>query len=653
MDYRLTKWGSFSLELSKILRFWAFGALFFSLYRLVFILFFRNQIKGDIHLADYLSVFFTGFRFDAMVVSYFVILPFALLLTLSCFNYFSVIKFVRELCESLFVCLGTILCMVHMNYYMEFKNTFDNNLFMGLFEEDKGTLLQMIWEYKSPFINLSLLVILLFVGFQFFKISSRKDSQLVFLFNRIHRKRYRSLLVVLSIYCMVAGLRGTMAKNILRVWSSAVTTDIFLNKAVLNPFKSFEIAYKDYKESYKLEGHNPYLDEAVADLLPYDKVDECITHEADTEHIEKPKQIFLVIMESYDAWSLLDKYRPFHVSDQLCRLADNGTTFMNFLPSHNSTIIAYSSIVSGVPHVGVNLSQVHKKENHCISSIYNHFMELGYTTNFFYGGYLSWQKIDDFSDYLGCDNAYSAANMGQDFKEGCWGVEDEDLFQYVVDTIDPEEYSLNVILTGSFHPPFSVDVYSKGFPYHTVEDLPQEVRGYFGDTMSIYELGHRWYGDYAIGKFMDWAEKKYPEALYAFTGDHYARNFINDSPNLYERSAVPFILYGKNIPAQNLDTPGSHIDIMPTLVELVAPEGFKYHSFGSSMFEKDKYFGVAYDKFITSKSLFHQIDRSSFEKIEQTTEKESMIHLFPYQKEHYRTLGLAWNYVANGNKLLF
>ena len=644
-----SRWEKFSYELSRLIRFWLFGVLSLSLFRLVFILFFGEEIKGSPAVLDYLKVFYTGFRFDAVAVSYFTVIPFAFLLFGSYFGCFKLIKIVRKTFEYLFIAITAILCMITINYYIEFQNIFDNNLFLGLFEEEQSAIVQMIWEYKHPIINLFIFSVLVFLAVKIFNLS--KESLLLYTpLRTILNKKIRGIIVLLAIYGLVSGMRGSLGTSVLKVRNAAVSTDFFLNKAVLNPYKALDVAYKDYKEVNNLGDTNPFEQPLLADYLPCSNIKEYIKKEADSDCIEKPKQIFLVIMESYDAWSLLDKYRPFHVSDNLCRIADNGTTFMNFLPAYNATIYAYSSIVAGIPHFGVNISQISKQDEECVSSIFEHFKRLGYTTNLFYGGYLSWQKLDRFSAYLKCENAYSAPDIGKKMHEGCWGVEDEDLFEYVVKTIDSSEYTFNVILTTSYHPPFSIDVCSKGYPYKNIEDLPEEVRGYLGNTMSIHELGHRWYGDYAIGKFMDWAEKKYPEALYAFTGDHFARKFINSTPNLYESSAVPFILYGKHISAQKLNTPGSHIDIMPTLIDLVAPEGFKYYSFGSSMLQKNKFYGIGYNKLITKESLYHQTNDSIIIKMDYSTGDESPIDLCPYNLEYYETMGLAWQYTAKGNR---
>jgi len=82
------------------------------------------------------------------------------------------------------------------------------------------------------------------------------------------------------------------------------------------------------------------------------------------------------------------------------------------------------------------------------------------------------------------------------------------------------------------------------------------------------------------------AEAKLPRALFAITGDHYSRRFPNVHPTFFEQSAVPFVLYGKDVLKGLSISPrtiGTHIDIAPTLIELAAPKGFVYHSVGRNL----------------------------------------------------------------------
>jgi phosphoglycerol transferase MdoB-like AlkP superfamily enzyme len=104
------------------------------------------------------------------------------------------------------------------------------------------------------------------------------------------------------------------------------------------------------------------------------------------------------------------------------------------------------------------------------------------------------------------------------------------------------------------------------------------------------KYGHMWYGDQCLGTFIHRMEKTLSAPLFAVTGDHWSRRFLNKNPNIFERNAVPLVLYGpdvlndKFLPENAL---GSHIDIAPTLIELAAPQGFTYHCLGRNIFADD------------------------------------------------------------------
>jgi len=271
----------------------------------------------------------------------------------------------------------------------------------------------------------------------------------------------------------------------------------------------------------------------------------------------------------------------------------------------------------------------------------------------YYGGFLSWENIGEFTRHLGCDKIYSGVDMGGKSDSGQWGVEDEKLFNLVLEKTNPEEYSLNVIMTSSYHAPYVVNVEEKGFPYKSPDDFPAEVKSYFQNGMNMKELGHLWYGDYAIGEFVKGAEQKFDKtSLFAFTGDHYGRRFVNKKPNLVERSCVPFILYGEGIEKGIVsNTPGSHSDIIPTLIETVAPEGFTYYSFGQSMFTPDKQIGIGFEKVITGDSLFYFPKDAKVDVIDLSNLKELQLEENPYSSKYNDFMALAWHYIRFGDKL--
>ena len=114
---------------------------------------------------------------------------------------------------------------------------------------------------------------------------------------------------------------------------------------------------------------------------------------------------------------------------------------------------------------------------------------------------------------------------------------------------------------------------------------------------------------------------------------------------------MAFILYGKSIPKAVNTTPGSHIDIMPTLIEMIAPKDFAYYSFGNSLFDKNKRDAFGYDKMIQDNDLYYFPKEAKVEKIDLNNFKESTLKKSDLTKKHDKVMALAWQYTVKGNKL--
>jgi len=643
------KWGRFAFELDKLLYFWIFGILYFLLFRIAFIFLFKNELHPDTSIGDYANALFMGFKFDATIMGYFLLVPFAILFLFSFFNKFRLISSIRSVFQYLFVFLSAFICIITLNYYWEYKSQFNSFLFLALYEDDLS-IVKTIYQYYNFYLNFLIIILLLVAGIAFFRLTRKKRiftgriSKITSIYGQI-------LIVLLAIGLLISSMRGTFTNSPAKRRWAYVTKDDFLNKTILNPYSSLRYAYADFRELNGEDSSNPFLKDNPDTVFKAEKVSDVIAKVSSGNTIEKPRQIFLVLMESYDYWSMMDKYKAFGVSQNLKNIADKGMEFTHMLPANVSTFDAYSTLVAGVPYCGVNTSLLGTKYEPYVSSIFNQFKKMGYKTNLFYGGFISWQNIGEFTKYQGCENVYSAVDMGGKSEIGAWAVEDERLFDFVLNHLDDEEYTFNVILTSSRHAPYDIDVYAKGFPYKKVEDIPAEVRPYFDGAMSLIELGHVWYGDYAIGKFMEKADVKYKDALFAFTGDHFGRKFINHFPNLYEKSLVPFILYGKEIPAGKNDTPASHMDVLPTLIEMIAPEGFEYYSFGKSVFEMDKNSAFSFTKAIDRDSIYYFQKDALVEEINLADFKDCKTKTNKYQSSYDSIMGLAWHYIMKGNSL--
>lgn len=641
----MKKWALFIKEFSNLLFFWCFGIFFFFLYRLGFILFFHKKIVV-LEAQDLLRVFFMGFRFDATVMGYFTILLLVLSFIFIPLGKASIVATVRKFCSWIFIILSPLICLITINYFIEYDNQFNHFLFLGLYDDQKAVM-QTILQDFHPFLNLFLWIFICVVSWfilRFFE-PKQRISKALLAFTQTKVRQVVFILVLLTLF--VGGIRGSFAEFPAKRFIAGVSKDRFLNKTIINPYRSLEYAYDDYKMVNQSK-ENPYRsDEELAKLYPLSTIDEYLKKEKTTEPLIRPKQIFLVIMESYDSWPLMEKYRPLKLSTQLSKIADNGLRYSHFLPASYNTFNSFGAITTGIPFVGNNISHVREKVAPFATSIFKQFNDLGYATNTFYGGYLSWENIGEFSLFQGCENVYSAMDKNQDTSLNVWGVEDEDLFKIVMNKVSSDRPSFNVILTTSYHPPYVIDIYKKGFPYKTKEDMPKEMQQYYEQGMSIEEMGHLWYSDKCIGDFVREAQKKYPDAIFCFTGDHYGRRFLTHQPSLYEESSVNFIVYGKGIAPKHDLTPGTHIDILPTLIDLVAPKGFEYYSFGKSLLDSDKKEAIALDKMIAQDSLMVFSNQQNLLMNLNTMQPQNAEPSRKYKKKYTDFMGLGWWYLTH------
>ena len=97
--------------------------------------------------------------------------------------------------------------------------------------------------------------------------------------------------------------------------------------------------------------------------------------------------------------------------------------------------------------------------------------------------------------------------------------------------------------------------------------------------------------DKVVSDFVRRTMAAYPDSILVITGDHSIRMDSTAQPTLFEHESVPFVLYGNGVTKDILpkDAVGGHTAIVPTLIELIAPEGFSYTSIARSMTEGTKY----------------------------------------------------------------
>jgi phosphoglycerol transferase MdoB-like AlkP superfamily enzyme len=666
-----SKWARFWQEISLMFIFWIFGIFLLGVFRIIFIIYFHDKIGTETTISDFAKTIMMGFRFDSAAVSLFLIIPFLCNAVLQPFNLHKIVYKSRKIFLNAFLFVSLLTSIVTLSYFKEYDSQFNYFLFEAIYD-DQVAIAKTIFEQYHPFLSITLFAILLWISFYIVKMIELHIVSPKIILEL--KNRYLKILVVLLVCVLFFGsARGSFKRRpAMRKWSG-ITKDEFLNKTIVTPIRSLVYALRDFRRLQIVTDNNPYLkDSDISDALKnitgnfnnFQDLNSYLANEARGEKIKMPNHIILLVMESYDSWPLQDKYTSLHLTDNLRRIGETGIHFKNFLPQGPSTFSSLSSIVSGIPYAGISVSIRGAKGGPACTSVFEQMERLGYETFFFYGGFMSWHNLGNYIKNQGANNMYSAAHAGGKTVSGVWGADDDQLYELVLKKIPEGKKTFSIILTTSYHGPFTIDVIGHGYPYENVSDYPKTFQALHDGSNNPNVLGHLWFTDKALGDFIKMAESKFPNTLFAITGDHYGRRYFHSRPNLYERSSVPFILYGPQISddLMNSSNPGTHIDIFPTIVELIAPKGYKYKSFGKALqYKNSDDIAVAYQTAINKDSTWsiipgrsisqwdgkehRQISWDEIGKLSSRIDKtEIIIDKFNW------TAGVGWQFVMRGEK---
>lgn len=579
--FKSSRWFLFVNESWRIATLWFAGVLLFMSFRVFFLVYFHNRITASLDVDTVLNALKTGFAFDSAASGVCFSIPFLLNCILQPLRLGHWVRVVRILTAKLFFAVAILLCITSITYITEYGSQFNYFMFEGLHDDQQAIALTAIEQYQ-PWGSLLSLLLLLAVAFKLCHIIDKQSNGFL---ERIFTncKWKRTFLIVLIVVLFVCAIRGSFeSRPATRKWS-AVTHDPFLNNLVINPFRSFVYAIKDYSElqNHGLEGANPYLKNNVT--IAQDVLAGLEQHTSEPL-LAAPSQVFFIVMESYDSWPLQHKYASLNLTNELKSLASKGIYLDNVLPAASSTMNSLSSLLSGIPYAGVNMSLIGPQQPASKLSLFNQLEPLGYTSQFFYGGLLSWQNVGQYVLSQGADKVYSATDAGGKGSAGVWGIDDGQLFDLVAEKTQAK--SFNVIMSGSYHGPFNLDLTQYDYPFKSAADYPSAIQELETQLLDPYVLGHLWYSDKMLGSFVRKMQQRYPDALFIITGDHYSRRYLHPRPNLYELTHVPLVIYGNGVKSSMLNAQkiASHMDIAPTLLNLIAPANTAFYSVGQSLF---------------------------------------------------------------------
>jgi phosphoglycerol transferase MdoB-like AlkP superfamily enzyme len=331
---------------------------------------------------------------------------------------------------------------------------------------------------------------------------------------------------------------------------------------------------------------------AVLDLLPPQPM-------LPRPHVATPPHVVLVVMESFATHLLRWQSEDFDLLGPLAPYWATGWVFPRFLPSDMGSAGSIVSLTVNLPYrPGTkHLSQSERIAGALPTSSALAFARHGYEARFLYGGPLDWRDLGEFLprqgfiEVAGQDEILAERNL-QATAAGEWGVWDEHLFAAAARRLrEAQKPQFLILFTTTNHPPHELPAAVQLPALEAPPELLQRV----GKLSEVQHKQIRTY-QYACHEFGGFLRQLEEEGLLertvvAATGDHTIGMGIPfPSQEVLLERAVPLLLLAPEaIRAQfqpDLKRPGSHQDVIPTLLHVSGNGDGSFRGIGGSLLDQ-------------------------------------------------------------------
>lgn len=292
----------------------------------------------------------------------------------------------------------------------------------------------------------------------------------------------------------------------------------------------------------------------------------------------KGHHVVIVILESFSTEYTGLKGNPVSYSPFFDSLALAGLWFPHHFASGRTSRDAVPSVLGSIPSWMPETFAHSKYISTKIEGLGTSLKKQGYKTMFFHGGKNGTMSFDIASRITGFDQYFGLNEYPgpPEDNDGHWGIFDGPMLKFMADK------------SGEVSGPFASCIFT--LSSHQPYTIPGPLKGKFPKgPLEIHEaIG---YTDYALRQFFDYAKRQpwYNKTLFVITADHTQLNHDPRYADLRGRFDVPLVFFS---PSQKLvaDTARfvKHIDIRPSVLDLLGIDPAEDNPLGSSVFNKEK-----------------------------------------------------------------
>lgn len=499
-------------------------------------MYYNRAVYSSLSITDYLAVMWHGLSLDMTVTAYTLVIPFLVLLL----SFFLRLR-LRTILKSYYALVMFVVVLIFvadtvMYSFWHFK--LDTTIFLYT---DKPA--DAIASVSTLFIVGCTLAFLFFYAISLDNIYKVIPEE-----NEYPREnRWWSLLMLLLAPVLFLMIRGGVGDGTANVTKSYFSDNQFLNHSAVN--STFNMLYSVAHQQDFSKEFNYYNNEQEYHSL--------LKGIFNTESVSSEKlinnhrpNILLIVWEGCGGTIAGCAGADTDATPNLDKLAKEGTYFSNCHANSFRTDRGLVSINCG--WLGFPTASLMKIPEKCESlpGIAKTLKKNGYTTDFWYGGDISFTNMGGFMLQNGFQKTTSDKNFTSSERSSNWGVPDEQMFSRVIDDIAKRKDGkpwFTEVMTLSSHEPWDV-------PY---KRLSNKIHNSFA------------YSDHCLGMFMD-KFKKMPEwknTLVIIVPDHGVLSDPKLSMSDYNVVHIPLVFTGGAIiNSKNIDVLMNQSDIAATLL---------------------------------------------------------------------------------------
>lgn len=598
----------FYTSVYKLFCVYLFQLLLFTCFRISFIVRLHNSDIFDMP-ADTARAFVRGFQFDTMVISYGLIVPFILYLTLlfSSSDRYRIFleKFVWAFC-GLVISLFLLILFIDQYFYNYFQSHI-NILIFGLIDDDTKAVMTSVWS-DYPILKI-------------FMLWGAVLSAYAIYVNKLYKKNRFRLKVpmwasiagsVAMLIIFVLAIRQSVSTFPLQPHDTAVSPSQSINFLTTNGVYALKTAFSERGKAENLQHsaldlvkelgyHNAA--EAAKDYFQKTEIPAKLSDEAALQRLfsntplkpylqqNQPNVVF-IFMESMSNYNMKFDSEKADLMGRLKPHFQSDIVFRNFVSSGNTTVQSLEFLLTNSP---ISLTQSRYRFQALPTGTAFPFRQSGYETTFITGGETTWRNIHELAPNQGFDKLFGKHDIYSEIarSEGNhWGVYDEHLFEYALNKLSSNTKApqFMFIQTTTNHTPFDLPASYKPGKIELSADVKNRLL--VDESLAIKNLSCLQYSNDCLGAFLDKIKHSSlaKNTIVVATGDHNNLMLFDfDESSQADQRGVPLYMYvpERYQPDGRIDTSrfGSHKDIFPTLYHL-ALSGAKYFHVGNNLLEK-------------------------------------------------------------------